>query len=279
MADSQIFPIGSVEQFRGVYNSAEVYYYKNVITMYGSVFRAKANNFSNVPPLTVADDGTVSLTNNYTWDVVVDNTALYNATLSKAPLADQVKALQTNYDSLKASLDTETKGRTSGDNDIKAMIGNTKGKGIASLTNGKIDLSQIPDDVTSVVMLDTVVTTPNTNVVFPDDAKTTIHYYYDAYNKKLYSTVYIETDEIDATSGKTTVKSIDQHWEESTMEKNKIYINKTNADMYLYKEGDGLIKVFPQSIPKLVYLTQDEYDSLVNTGKIDKETYYNVVEE
>lgn len=38
MADSQIFPIGSVEQFRGVYNSAEVYYYKNVVTMHGSVF-------------------------------------------------------------------------------------------------------------------------------------------------------------------------------------------------------------------------------------------------
>lgn len=280
MADSQIFPIGSVEQFRGVYNSAETYYYKNVVTMYGSVFRAKTNNFSNVAPLSVADDGTVSLTGSYAWDVVVDNTGIYNAALPKVGVADKVKALQNSYDNLKTSLDTEAKNRVSGDSDIKAMIGNTKGDGIASLTNGKIDISQIPDDLVSVVMLDVVVTTANINVLFPDDAKTTRHYYYDAYNKKLYSTFYNEEiDETDITTGKETVKSIDQHWAEATMEKNKIYIDKTNANMYMYKENEGLAKVLPQSIPKIVYLTQTEYDSLVSTGKIDEETCYNILEE
>lgn len=274
MASSQILSMGSVVKYRGEYDDSTVYYYLNMVTMYGSVFEMNGNNISGIPPLIKNDDGTISLANTSTWTVIVDNTALYNAALSKVPLADQIKTLQTNYETLSTSLSTERKSREDGDTDIKSMIGKNNGSGIAETSNGKIDSALLPDDIFSVVMLDAIVTTENGKVIMPSDVSLHTHYYYDAYAKKLYNSFYMATTDVE--TGKTNVQ---QGWHETTMEKNKIYIDSSNADIYLYKENNGLVKVLPQTIPSLVYLTQDEYDKLVSTGRVDENTCYNILEE
>lgn len=88
--------IGGIPTHRGVYNANSTYYEGNQVVYFGSVFSAKSNNFSNIPPLSVANDGTVSVANNVYWDIITDNIELYNATLSEKNLDKRVGTLETN---------------------------------------------------------------------------------------------------------------------------------------------------------------------------------------
>lgn len=99
MADNTLI-IGSAPKYRGEYSDLVTYYKDNIVTSYGSVFKAASNLFSDVPPIEVNQDGTVSLTNNGNWTCIIDNTSLYNATLSTNNLATRVENLEDDLDSL-----------------------------------------------------------------------------------------------------------------------------------------------------------------------------------
>lgn len=258
MANSQILSVGSVGKFRGVYDENTIYYYLNVVTLYGSVFQASGDNFSGQSPLKVADDGTVSLDNTGVWTCVVDNTAIYNAALPKVSLTDQVTALQTELATVKTSVTTETTDRTAADKKITDMIGASDG--IAALKGGKLAVSTIPDDVFDVVPLTEVTDTEKTTT--PPEVG---DYYYCTGTKKLYL----------STKGTDNTLS----WVEHELSIYKLYLDVYKQAIYVYKSGSGLIKAVPQEVPKMVSLTQAQYDALVGKGEIDSDTYYNIIEE
>lgn len=78
MINSNVLAIGSVAKHCGEYDNNTTYYYTNVITMFGSMFQALGNNFSGMPPLVEATDGTVSLANTNLWLCLIDNVSFYN---------------------------------------------------------------------------------------------------------------------------------------------------------------------------------------------------------
>lgn len=94
MDSSDIIAIGSIIEHRGTYDNDTVYYYKNQVSMYGSVFEALSDNFSGVAPLAVADDGSVSLSNTTTWKCVINNVDLYNKTLATNALDTRVTTIE-----------------------------------------------------------------------------------------------------------------------------------------------------------------------------------------
>lgn len=106
MAGSEILTIGSVSKHRGEYNKDTVYYLNNQVTMYGCVFQALSNNFSNMPPLTVASDKSISLANTNLWKCIIDNVALYNATLSTNNIDSRVATIEGNIDTIKSTAQT-----------------------------------------------------------------------------------------------------------------------------------------------------------------------------
>lgn len=81
MANTKSIIIGSAPTYRGEYTSKAVYYRENVVSSYSCVFKAVANNFSNIPPIVVDEDGYISIANTAAWTCVVDNTKLYNLAL------------------------------------------------------------------------------------------------------------------------------------------------------------------------------------------------------
>ena len=68
-------------------------------------------------------------------------------------------------------------------------------------------------------------------------------------------------------------------WVEHELSINKLYLDRYNQTIYIYKSGNGLIKVVPQDVPKMISLTQAQYDALIGKGEIDSDTYYNIIEE
>lgn len=90
MSNTSSIIIGNIPTNRGQYNPSSTYYEGNIVTYYSSQFSAKTNNFSKIPPLTVANDGTVAIANEAFWEVVTDNIELYNASLSNNNLSKRV---------------------------------------------------------------------------------------------------------------------------------------------------------------------------------------------
>lgn len=105
MTGSEVLTIGSTIRHRGEYNSSTVYYFNNQVTMYGCVFQALNNNFSNIPPLTVASDKTIALANTSTWKCIINNVALYNATLSTNNIDSRVTTIENSIDTIKNTAD------------------------------------------------------------------------------------------------------------------------------------------------------------------------------
>lgn len=99
MSNTNSIVIGYIPTNRGQYNQTSTYFEGNIVTYYGSQFSARTNNFSNIPPLSLSDDGTVYLANESYWKVITDNVALYNASLSKKNLSNRVETLEKNMDS------------------------------------------------------------------------------------------------------------------------------------------------------------------------------------
>lgn len=79
-----ILTIGVIPVYRGIYNGSADYYVSNMVTMYGSVFILISDVVKGVPPLKVADDGSVSMVNTTTWRCMVDNVDWYNKMLVQA---------------------------------------------------------------------------------------------------------------------------------------------------------------------------------------------------
>lgn len=101
---SDVISIGSVAKYRGAYNANTMYYATNVVTMYCCVFQAISNTFVNIPPVKVNEDGTIALANVQAWRCLVDNTALYNATLSTNNLKAQIGNLDNLTTKAKSNL-------------------------------------------------------------------------------------------------------------------------------------------------------------------------------
>lgn len=106
MAESEILTIGSTIKYRGEYNANTTYYMNNQVTMCGCVFQALNTNFSNIAPLTVASDKTISLTNTDTWRCIINNVDLYNATLSTNNINSRVTTIEKNIDSINTTAQT-----------------------------------------------------------------------------------------------------------------------------------------------------------------------------
>lgn len=94
MSEQIIAPIGSIITYRAPYDSNATYYYKNWVSMCCCVFEAQMDNFSGVPPLVIADDGTISLENKEYWKCIIDNVSLYNHTLSTNSIANRTSKIE-----------------------------------------------------------------------------------------------------------------------------------------------------------------------------------------
>ena len=109
MTGSEVLTIGSTIKHRGEYNSSTTYYFNNQVTMYGCVFQALSNNFSNMPPLTITSDQTIKLANTAIWKCIINNVELYNATLSTNNLDNRVTTIEGNINSLKSTAEAANK--------------------------------------------------------------------------------------------------------------------------------------------------------------------------
>lgn len=114
--------IGNIPTSRGVYNNSATYYEGNQVVYFGSLFSAKSNNFTNIPPLSVAADGTVSIANETYWEIVTDNIELYNATLSEKSLDKRVGTLESQISS---SAETANNANTNA-SDAKSIANDAK---------------------------------------------------------------------------------------------------------------------------------------------------------
>ncbi len=81
MSDTKTIIIGSAPVFRGEYTNLAIYYRENLVTYYSCVFRAIGDNFSNIPPISVSSSGYITIVNRSAWEVVIDNTNVYNLAL------------------------------------------------------------------------------------------------------------------------------------------------------------------------------------------------------
>lgn len=103
MPGSEILTIGSIVKHRGEYNKDTVYYTNNQVTMYGCVFQALYNNFSDKAPLAVASDKTISLANTNLWKCIINNVDLYNATLSTNNINSRVTTIENSVSTIKST--------------------------------------------------------------------------------------------------------------------------------------------------------------------------------
>lgn len=94
MASSEALIIGTVVKHRGEYDSKTTYYRGNQVTMYGSVFQAISTTFSDIPPVTIADNGNIQIANAGTWKCIIDNIKTYNNNLNITSIPeDEIKQL------------------------------------------------------------------------------------------------------------------------------------------------------------------------------------------
>lgn len=111
MADSKVLAIGSIVKHRGEYNNNTVYYVNNQVTMCNCVFQAMGNDFKGIVPLSVSDNQTVQLANTEVWKCIIDNVALYNASLSTNRIENRTTVNEKNIQELqtqmKQKLDTQ----------------------------------------------------------------------------------------------------------------------------------------------------------------------------
>lgn len=94
MSAENTIVIGSTPIFRGVYSDSAIYYKENVVTMYNCVFKCNGNLITGIPPVEMASDGTISLTDTGSWNCLIDNTLLYNAALSTNNLVTRISSLE-----------------------------------------------------------------------------------------------------------------------------------------------------------------------------------------
>ena len=90
MSNEKSILIGSTLLWSGAYSSSKTYYKKNIVTCYTCVFVCKSNGVIGASPITVAQNGTISLSDSAAWECILDNTDLYNATLSTNNLETRI---------------------------------------------------------------------------------------------------------------------------------------------------------------------------------------------
>lgn len=96
MSNEKSILIGASLLWCGAYSASKTYYKKNIVTCYSCVFVCNANGVVGISPVTVAQNGTISLSENAVWDCVLDNTNLYNATLSTNNLENRIGTVESN---------------------------------------------------------------------------------------------------------------------------------------------------------------------------------------
>lgn len=143
MPGSEILTIGSVARHRGEYNKDTVYYTNNQVTMYGCVFQALSNNFSNKAPLTVASDKTISLANTNLWKCIINNVDLYNATLSTNNINSRVTTIENSVDTIKQTAQSANEAAQSATKKADAALStaNTTKQAVSNLTQ-RVDDNQ-----------------------------------------------------------------------------------------------------------------------------------------
>lgn len=75
---NSVISIGKKPVYRGVYNASVKYYSENMVAMCACMFQCAAPSIVGVPPITVDASGTASFANTSSWNVIIDNLALYN---------------------------------------------------------------------------------------------------------------------------------------------------------------------------------------------------------
>lgn len=138
--------IGGIPTQRGVYNANSTYYEGNQVVYLGSVFSAKSNNFSNIPPLSVAADGTVSIANTVYWEIITDNVELYNATLSEKSLSKRIETLETDVSTVTSDAST-AKTTASGAKTIASTAKDTADKAARDVAALKLYVSTNTNDI------------------------------------------------------------------------------------------------------------------------------------
>lgn len=250
MASLQILSMGSVVKYRGEYDDSTAYYYLNMVTMYGSVFRATGNNFSNMPPIVVGADGFISLANTSVWDAIIDNTAIYNAAMPKIPWTDQVRTLNTGYAQLKTSLSQEIQNRKDMDDSFESKIGAKNG--IAQLVNGLVPEEQLPSEMLGVVLLDFVRTDA---VSTPSRPYKLGQYFYDQVANTLYGSYETEDGSY--------------AWDSVALSDEKIYIDRKDKGIYLLVDGK-LSRIAPNYAPALARIEQIASDIYTDRTIIER---------
>lgn len=70
--------IGKKPVYRGVYNVSTKYYSENMVAMCACLFQCAVPSIVGVPPITIDASGNASFANTSSWNVIIDNLALYN---------------------------------------------------------------------------------------------------------------------------------------------------------------------------------------------------------
>lgn len=78
MNNNNIVKIGTALKWRDTYDIKKKYYFDNVITLHGCVFRCKVLSSQGQPPVELDDKGRIVNFNLGVWDVIVDMSEYYN---------------------------------------------------------------------------------------------------------------------------------------------------------------------------------------------------------
>lgn len=275
MSTSGILTIGSVIKHRGAYNASTIYYTSNQVTMYNCVFQAISNNFNGIPPLEKNTDGTIKLANTSTWKCIIDNTSLYNAALSTNNLDARIGTIE---DNVNAAVETSSKAESiaSATQESLKEFENTKDEpnGLAILDDGMyVPQNNLPTSVFNILDYDFTVEDVTAEAIIQGaDSYTGICY--DTVAKRFYA--YLQRDSDTAiTYYKAWYKDENYHTEKENVPRaNKLYYNTSDKHFY-YWNGTNLVYVVSPQIA----LTQEEYDALVASDMIDKNAYYNILED
>lgn len=121
MSNTTSIIIRSIPTSRGQYNPSSTYFDGNLVTYYGSQFSAKTNNFSNIPPLAVNKNGTLSIANEAYWEVVTNNVELYNATLSENSLSTRIENVENSINRISTTADKAAKAANAATDSINTL--------------------------------------------------------------------------------------------------------------------------------------------------------------
>ena len=96
MSNEKSILIGASLLWCGAYSASKTYYKKNIVTCYSCVFVCNTNGVVGASPVAIAQNGTISLSNNDVWDCIIDNTNLYNAALGTHSLEARIGEAEDN---------------------------------------------------------------------------------------------------------------------------------------------------------------------------------------